>query len=50
MVKCRGKDCNNEVEKGWCLICQCEYIGYEAIGRFEEGRIVGLILKIKNGK
>ncbi len=46
-MRCKGKDCNNKVEKGWCLICQCKYIGYETIGRFQEGKIVGLILKLK---
>ena len=44
-MKCNGKDCNNEVEKGWCLICQCKHHGYNAIGRFEDGKIVGLILQ-----
>ena len=44
-LKCKGKNCNNKVEKGWCLICQCKFHGYDAIGRFETGKMVGLILQ-----
>lgn len=44
-MKCKGKNCNNEVKKGWCLICQCKHCGYDAIGQFEDGKIVGLILQ-----
>lgn len=46
-MKCKGKGCNNKVKKGWCLICQCEHIGYKTIGIFEDGKVIGLILKLK---
>ena len=46
---CKGKDCKNEVEKGWCKLCQlrwaCKEYGYKIYGELKEGEIYGLILQ-----
>lgn len=45
---CKGKGCNNNVEEGWCAICQlrwsCMDSGYEITGQLKDNKIYGLIL------